>query len=144
MLHTYRWELDTLPLEDDFDPFDFDRYLDDSPIIETPAHPLGARVKPMASEAWISPSGAFHYVTLCGHANAARVIWPHTDDYYPGDALERAGWLHLSGGIAMLHGAPTQAQLDTLFDTLLAYRAAQYRYTDSLEYTLHELTARAA
>lgn len=83
----------------------------------------GAIVVPMASDAWIAPNGDFHYVPFYGHAKVAYGL----DDGTGGANLEMSGWIHLSDGFADMYdwARITQAQIDTLWDTLVAYRAAE-------------------
>lgn len=84
-----------------------------------------------AAEAWVAPDGRFHPVLICGHYDAAIKLGDATG----GDILELRGWAHISAGTIQMAASKrlTQAQMDTLFDLLLAYRAAEYPYLYTFE-----------
>lgn len=77
---------------------------------------LGQKVPPMASSAWISPTGDFFFVDFASHSDVAYNVF--------GDpSVQSKGWLHLSGGRVFFDRLPTQAQIDTLFDVSMAYHS---------------------
>lgn len=79
----------------------------------------GQVTNPQASDAWIEPDGTFHWVSGWGHNQAAHLLGDETG----GRQLESEGWVHLSAGIpAVQTRKVTQAQVDTLFEVLKAYR----------------------
>lgn len=77
--------------------------------------------------AWIAPDGKFYPVEHAGHWDFAKKVITKALDFGWVDELEDQGWLHISDAI---HGrkAPTQAQLDTMFDWMVKFSPIDYRY----------------
>jgi|KBSSwiStaDraftv2_1062776.scaffolds.fasta_scaffold3950684_1 hypothetical protein len=88
--------------------------------------------KPHATDAWIAPDGRFFPVADCKHSAVAAVIMAENlgrhDVPYPGDVLEKMGYIHLTFGHIRAEEYPTQAQLDALWDVLVAYQTTGDRY----------------
>lgn len=95
----------------------------------------GARIAPVASDAWIAPDGGFHYVPKYSHCTVARIA---LGDDTGGRMLEDRGWIHLSFADPMMGNGhkPTQAQIDTLADTLVAYRSAGHVLAEELDHAI--------
>lgn len=78
-------------------------------------------------DGWLDPQGKFYACGYAGHHDFALTQGKTVPQ------LEQSGWLHISGdylcNLNMIN--PTQAQLDVLFDTLMAlpdtYKAFQAR-----------------
>lgn len=93
-----------------------------------------------ASEAWIDPSGKFYAVPLHGHCNAAYELGDTTG----GQALENAGWAHISYGSILTVKPLTQSQLNTLFDLLLAYEQAEWPHYETFKSAFERAFSRDA
>ena len=103
-------------------------------------HPIvtdAAPTEPRCASAWIDPIGKFYPVPDCGHHR-----WAEQNFDSNADALEKMGWVHLSYGQVYTRKDVRQAQLDTLFDTLLVYRNHGYFYADRFAETFERLTAK--
>ncbi len=118
-----------------------DRGYDRCPVGKPCPHNILTAAEPAAptarNTAWVSPTGQFYPVEYCNHAPFAHAICeskapdmrylPTSDDY--GSyvcVLERLGWLHVSDMHFMGPAARklSSAQIETLWDWLLAYQAA--------------------
>lgn len=77
----------------------------------------GQVIEPSATSAWIEPNGRFHFVEDCSHFLTALTLGDETG----GRQLERSGWVHFSFTGVHHNLELTQAQIDTLFDTLMAF-----------------------
>lgn len=82
----------------------------------------GEVITPSATSAWIDRSGAFHFVPEQSHYLTAVAL----SDSTGGDVLLALGWIHLSWTGCHTTRPFTQAQLDTLFDALLAFEQSSH------------------
>jgi len=69
---------------------------------------------------WIAPTGDYFPCIYAGHSMAAvRIVaagYALSGHYGAEDALEKAGWIHLSDGAYFYGREATRRQMDTLFD----------------------------
>ena len=94
----------------------------------------GQVIEPTTSSAWIEPNGKFHFVPECSHyMTAVRQLGDETG----GQTLEASGWVHFSH-TGVHHNHPlTQRQLDTLFDTYMAFENATVKVFRHQQYLSH-------
>lgn len=91
------------------------------PVDDEPAQGAVIHDYPTAN-AWIARDGTTYYVAWWGHCQTAERLGDSTG----GRKLEDGGWIHLTYGTPHTYIAPTQAQVDALYDILAAMRRIRH------------------